>query len=122
REQDEQLLVAALRVPVVLGITAPGQTGPVMDSRVFHSLPGAIAYRDVTVDNPKDDGQACQLKTRLLGNSGSRELHDLDNEKPQCQIAEIRPDHRFYLQSEEQARKLGYDFCAFCFGKARSRR
>ena len=52
----------------------------------------------------------------------TRELHDLDNEKPACQIAEIRPDHRFYFQSEEQARTLGYDFCAYCFGKKRSKR
>ena len=44
------------------------------------------------------------------------------NEKPACQIAEIRPDHRFYFQNEDQARKLGYDFCAYCFGKKRSKR
>jgi hypothetical protein len=58
----------------------------------------------------------------LLGDSGSRELHDLDNEKPGCQIPEIRPDRRVYFQTTAQAEKLGYDFCAYCFGRQRSKR
>lgn len=112
----------ALKQPVFLAVTVPGQSDLQVDERPLHPVAGGIAYRDLTVANPKDNGQACQLRTRLLGNSGSRELHDLDNEKPGCQIAEIRPDHRFYFQSTGQAEELGYDFCAHCFGKARSRR
>jgi hypothetical protein len=115
-------LVRALGSPAFLGTTAPGQTDIVVDARPLHPLPGGIAYRDLTVANPKDDGSSCQLKTRLLGNSSTRELHDFENEKPACQIAEIRPDHRFYFQNEDQARKLGYDFCAYCFGRKRSKR
>ena len=122
REREMKLFVSALGTPVLLGVTVPGQSAVTMDDRAFHPRPGAIAYRDLTVDSPKDDGSSCQLRTRLLGNAGSRELHDLDNEKPGCQIGEIRPDHRFFFQNEEQARKLGYDFCAYCFGKERSRR
>lgn len=112
----------ALKNPAYLAVTVPGQTDLMVDERALHPVGGAIAYRDLTVGNPKDDGKVCVLKTRLLGNSGPRELHDLDNEKPNCQIAEIRPDQRFYFQSVEQAEKLGYDFCAYCFGKSRSRR
>jgi hypothetical protein len=67
-------------------------------------------------------GNGCQLRTRLLGNSATRELHDLDNEKSGCQIEEIRPDHRIYFRSEAEAERLGYDYCAHCYGKARSRR
>lgn len=122
RERAAIRIVRALRQPVVLGTTVPGQTGVVIDDRPLHPQAGAIAYRDITVANPQDNGNGCQLRTRLLGNSGSRELHDLDNEKRNCQIAEIRPDRRFYFQSEAQAQKLGYDYCAHCFGKRRSKR
>jgi hypothetical protein len=117
-----RLLAQALKSAAFLGVTVPGQTGLVVDERPLYPVAGAIAYRDLTVANPKDSGSDCQLRTRLLGNSGSRELHDLDNEKPGCQIAEIRPDQRFFFQSTDQAEKLGYDFCAYCFGKQRSRR
>lgn len=112
----------ALKNPAYLAVSVPGQTDLMVDERALHPAAGAVAYRDLTVGNPKDDGKVCVLKTRLLGNSGSRELHDLDNEKPNCQIAEIRPDQRFYIQSVAQAEKLGYDFCAYCFGKSRSKR
>lgn len=54
--------------------------------------------------------------TRYLGNSNSREFHDLENLTANCQVNEIRMDHRFYLASIEQAAEMGYDFCAYCFG------
>jgi hypothetical protein len=117
-----RLFVRALGERVFLGVTVPGQSGLIIDERALYPMAGSIVYRDLTVANPKDDGQACQLKTRLLGNSGPRELHDLGNEKPACQIAEIRPDRRVYFQTTAQAEKLGYDFCAYCFGRQRSKR
>lgn len=117
-----RVLAQALKTSAFLGVTASGQSEMMIDERPLHPVAGAIAFRDITVANAKDDGSVCQLKTRLLGNSGSRELHNLENEKPGCQIAEIRPDHRFYFQSTDQAEKLGYDFCAYCFGRARSKR
>jgi hypothetical protein len=123
-ERDQQILrmVRALETTVFLGTIVPGQTGTVIDAQILHPQAGATTYRDITVADPKDDGSICQLRTRLLGNSGSRELHDLDNEKPGCQISEIRPDRRFFFQTEAQAQKLGYDFCAYCFGKEKSKR
>lgn len=60
--------------------------------------------------------------TRYLGNTASTELHDLDNETPSCQISEIRFDHRFYFRTAEEAAAVGYDFCAFCFGRELSER
>lgn len=59
---------------------------------------------------------------RYLGNSNTMEVHDLNNEKPQCQIGEIiaaghavgfRPD------TLTQARSEGYDNCAYCIGSSR---
>jgi hypothetical protein len=60
---------------------------------------------------------AVSVQTRLLGNSHARELHDLENVKKQCQIDEIKPDHRVYFRSEREAVAAGYDYCRYCFGK-----
>jgi hypothetical protein len=61
-------------------------------------------------------------KTRFLGNSHARELHDLENVKRQCQIDEIRSDHRIYFKTQREAETAGYDYCAYCFGKGKSKR
>jgi hypothetical protein len=59
---------------------------------------------------------------RYLGNAHTRELHDLLNLTRYCQIDEIAIDRRFPVRRIEQAQALGYDFCAYCFGRAQSRR
>lgn len=115
-------LAQALKAPAFIGVKIPGQGALWIDERPLHPVAGAIDYRDLTVANPKDDGAGCGLRTRLLGNASSRELHDLDNEKSGCRIAAILPDRRFYFRTIDQAEKLGYDFCAHCFGRSRSKR
>jgi hypothetical protein len=60
--------------------------------------------------------------TRYLGNSRTREVHDLDHPNPACQIGEILFDRRLYFATPEQAVELGYDRCAFCFGRGQSQR
>jgi len=60
--------------------------------------------------------------TRFLGNSKSREVHDLENQRLACQLDEILFDRRIFFGSVGQAVALGYDFCAFCFGRGQSRR
>ena len=59
---------------------------------------------------------------RYLGNSNTMEVHDLQNEKSQCQIDEIiaaghavgfRPD------TLTQAHNEGYDNGAYCIGGSR---
>ena len=119
-EIDKPLPV--LERPLYVGTLGGKQAVPVMDSRALHPASGAIAYRDLVMNNDADTGKQCHLTTRLLGNSASRELHDLDNEKRGCRIAAMRPDHRVYFASETQAEKIGYDFCVHCFGKTRSKR
>lgn len=61
-------------------------------------------------------------ETRFLGNTFTTELHDLDNRQPGCQIGEIRFDRRYYFPTVEDAVAAGYDLCAYCFGRSRSRR
>jgi hypothetical protein len=52
---------------------------------------------------------------RYCGNASSKEVHDLDNEQPNCQIDEIIDagnDRPFYTLGAAQA--SGYDSCAWC--------
>ena len=54
---------------------------------------------------------------RYLGNTNTKEVHDLDNEKTACQINEIiraKHDKPFDLLSAAHA--AGYDNCAHCLG------
>ncbi len=54
----------------------------------------------------------------LANNSPSKkEVHDLDNEKTQCQIDEIiRAGHDKPYNSLTTAHSDGYDNCAYCLG------
>lgn len=61
-------------------------------------------------------------KSRYLGNSKTLELHDLENEKTNCQISEIRVDRRYYFASPLEAKTLDYDLCGICFGRELSER
>jgi len=46
-----------------------------------------------------------------------KEVHDLDNEKTQCQIDEIiRAGHAVPFNSLLDAHNQGYDNCAYCIG------
>jgi hypothetical protein len=58
---------------------------------------------------------------RFVGNRNPRhmEVHDLDNEKAQCQINEIiRAGNAVTFDPDTlgQAHRLGYDNCAYCIG------
>lgn len=56
---------------------------------------------------------------RYLGNTNSTEVHDLENEEPQCQIDEIiAAEHAVVFSPDTlaQAHSEGYDNCAFCLG------
>lgn len=65
---------------------------------------------------------APSTKTRYLGNSATRELHDMNNITKRCQIDGIKTEHRVAFKIEKDAEASGYDYCAYCFGKRRSRR
>jgi len=59
---------------------------------------------------------------RYLGNNnpnGDHEVHDLYNEKPQCQIDLILQNRhavRFIPDTLSQAKKEGFDPCGHCIG------
>ena len=113
-----RMKASAIKNPVYLG--ASHQGAQTVDARSLYPTPGSSSYRDIELNSENSDD--CRLKTRYLGNSGTRELHDLRNEQPGCLIARIRPDHRVYFTGEKQAQALGYDYCAYCYGPDRSKR
>jgi len=54
---------------------------------------------------------------KYCGNKAKKEVHDLDNEKTQCQIDEIiRAGHATPYDTLDSAHRDGYDNCAYCIG------
>lgn len=63
-----------------------------------------------------------QSETRYVGNTRTGELHDLQRLTVNCQIDEIRVDHRYGFARTADALAMGYDRCAYCFGRDQSAR
>lgn len=57
---------------------------------------------------------------KYLGNSNTKEVHNLDNEKASCQIAKIKTEHRVSFTTLAAAHAAGYDNCAHCIGGSTS--
>ena len=58
-----------------------------------------------------------QKLKRYLGNTNSLEVHDTTNEQTNCQLDEVKSEHRrWYDTLEEAKRDLAYDNCAWCIG------
>ena len=54
---------------------------------------------------------------RYCGNTNNKEVHDLDNEKTNCQIDEIiDAGHDKPFSSLTTAHNQGYDNCHWCLG------
>lgn len=85
---------------------------------------GAVNYRDIIINTSRDKNvdKPDRRSGRYLGNSSTRELHDLKNEKAGCRIDAIRFDHCIAFKSQKPAIEAGYDYCAYCFGKDKSKR
>ena len=59
--------------------------------------------------------------SRYLANKNTREIHDLTKTIDNCQINEIKPEHKVPLQTiedvEKWIRELGYNGCKWCLPK-----
>ena len=86
------------------------------------AAPAGGAATSQSPHSPPGPGPGGATGKRYLGNAHTRELHDLQKVTPQCQIDEIPVDRRFFVSRIEDALALGYDYCAYCFGRAASRR
>ena len=57
---------------------------------------------------------------RFLGNRNTIEVHDLENEKSQCQIDEIiAAGHDVPFKTLQAAKNTGYDNGHWCLGSSR---
>ena len=83
---------------------------------------GSALDRSIVVDLAPRPLAPGMVPTRWLGNVTSREIHDMEHLTGVCQVAEIRIDNRFYFADVDEARGMGYDPCAFCFGRDQSER
>ena len=54
---------------------------------------------------------------RYLGNTHKLEVHDTSNEQTNCQLDEIKPEHRRWYDTQAAVRAdEPYDNCAWCLG------
>jgi len=91
------------------------------DNNPIQPVANGLVHRDVIISEVSQAGCGC-CQTQFLGNSNTREVHDLSNEKARCQLAKMKPDHRVYFSTVKQAQQADYDYCAYCFSRKLSRR
>ncbi len=56
---------------------------------------------------------------QYLGNSNTKEVHDLLNPKGNCRTDQISNDHRVYFETLARAKAAGYDNCYWCLGNSK---
>ena len=56
---------------------------------------------------------------KYLGNKNTMEVHDTHNEKGQCQLDEIKTEHKKEFASLATAHAEGFDNCAWCIGNSK---
>jgi hypothetical protein len=124
-----QVVVTATGGQVFIHVLSGKGGAQYVDSRALQPKLGQVDYREIVLDDaaggcaPPPDGDPEPPKTgRYLGNSHKLELHDLKNATPRCQIDAIKAEHRVYFTTQKEATAAGYDFCAYCFGKDKSKR
>jgi len=74
-------------------------------------------YREYIIDSKGSRSD----RQRYVGNPATRELHDTEKLTKRCNFDAIKPNVRVYFDSTAAADKAGYDYCAYCFGKAKSK-
>ena len=77
----------------------------------------AIASKGIITDT-----STSSKKFRYLGNTNSKELHDLYNIQTNCRIDMMLPEHMKYFSSISEAMQEDYDYCFWCFGREMSKR
>lgn len=55
-----------------------------------------------------------------LMNNKTKEIHDLNNEQPNCKLDDIKKDNMIFIRTLDNIDK--YDYCRWCFGQEMSKR
>jgi len=142
--EDETPAILLARISELFGMTAQTAIAPTKASAAssntdtakasveildpsgqrFHQDPIPIllnegsVYREYVVDGNGTNSDA----QRYAGNPSTHELHDTQKLTKRCNFGEINPMVLVYFDNTTVAEKAGYDYCAYCFGKAKSKR
>ncbi len=54
-----------------------------------------------------------------LGNTNTKEVHDLGNQQFNCHINQIKPEHQRLFASPAAAHGAGFDNCHWCLGNSK---
>ncbi|HKQ31496.1 MAG TPA: hypothetical protein VJS66_09440 [Burkholderiales bacterium] len=125
--------IDASRLAVYIHVTDTQGHKRFIDENSIEPKLDEVVYREIIID---DDGCECtppdgqpskpddkpEKEGRYLGNRKSHELHDLNNTKTACRIDEIKASQREPFSTQKEALEAGYDFCAHCFAKGKSKR
>ncbi len=60
------------------------------------------------------------LAYRYLINTNTKEIHDLNRVKPNCNLNQIQKDHMIFTRTLDKIDE--YDYCGWCFGREMSKR
>ena len=94
------------------------KAGVIHEDAISLVVNAGTVYREYIVEQKKDAHE----RARYAGNPATRELHDTEKLTKRCNFDAIDPNVRVYFDSLAAAEKAGYDYCAYCFGKAKSKR
>ena len=81
-------------------------------------LNGGSVYREYVIDSKGGRSDT----HRYACNPATRELHDTEKLTKRCNFDAIKPNVLVYFDNTAAAEKAGYDYCAYCFGEAKSKR
>ncbi len=90
-------------------------------SGVDNCCPGNVVF-PVSNKQPSKIDLSKEHVKNYLGNSHTRELHDLNNISPMCHIDVIDKDRRYLFSTVSEALDMNYDYCAHCFSRELSKR
>jgi hypothetical protein len=55
----------------------------------------------------------------FLGNTHKKEVHDYAHRTHLCQVFEIKPSHKRWYRTVQEAKDDGFDNCAYCIGNSK---
>lgn len=103
----------------IVTVVTPGNP-PVIQITHCSSRAGAVITSDYGSGISGGDFYGSSSETGWLGNCNSKEIHDLSNTNTNCQIGEIRLEHKVYFSSAAEAIAYGYNPCSYCHSEESS--
>jgi hypothetical protein len=90
------------------------------DNYLVYSGTHSINRNSINNNNSKNNNEDNKLLFPFLVNINSKEIHNLDNIKKNCNLDYIKNDHKKFIKTLDNIN--GYDYCGWCFGAGMSKR